>query len=123
MELQELQHKLDNALHRIEQLEEQMSKVKGSARWQHLILRPHPRRRQFSLRDRNMTVGQLMSVIRSNRLTPEQASADLDLPIEAIREALEYYEENRELIQREASEERQYLAERGYALEPQDLSR
>jgi hypothetical protein len=112
MELQELQQKLGEALHRIERLEEQMHSVKGSARWQHLVLRPHPWRRQLSLRDRNMTVGQLMSIIRPNRLTPEQASADLDLPVEAIQETIAYYEENRELIRSEASKERQYLGSR-----------
>ena len=70
-----------------------------------------------------MTVGQLVSVVRANRLTPEEASEELELPLEAIHEALAYYEEKKALIQHEASEERRYLAEKGYALEPKDLSR
>src|SRR5438093_2958111 len=111
MELQQLQQQLNEAVGRIQHLEECMKSVLESSRWQHLILRPHPWRRQLSLRARNMTVGQLMSVVVPNRLTPEQASLDLDLPVEAIREALTYYAENCDLIQREANLERQYLAQ------------
>ncbi len=121
MELQELQQKLEEALHRIQHLEDRLTSMIESSRWRHLILRHHPWRRQLSLRDRNMTVGQLVSVVVPNGLTPEQASADLDLPVEAVREALAYYAENRDLIQSEAQREREYLAERGYALEPPAL--
>jgi uncharacterized protein (DUF433 family) len=123
MELQELQQQLTEALNRIERLEERLSGVEEAARWRHLIRRPHRWRRQLGLRDRNITVGQLVSTIRANKLTPEQASEDLELPLEAIQEALAYYAENRELIAGEASEERRRLAERGYALEPEDLPR
>jgi hypothetical protein len=123
LELQQLQHKLDEALSRIRHLEERLSFVEAASRWRHLIYRPHPWRRQLSLRDRDMTVGQLMSVVVPNKLTPEQAAADLELPVEAVEEALSYYAENRDLVRREAAEERAYLAARGYALEPQDLSR
>jgi hypothetical protein len=56
-------------------------------------------------------------------LTPEEASEDLELPLEAIQEALLYYEQNKELIQKEAAEERRYLAEKGYIREPKDLPR
>ena len=64
-----------------------------------------------------------MSTVGANRLTPERASEDLDLPVEAILEAQAYYEENKRLIQMEATEERRFLAEQGLALEPQHLSR
>ena len=123
MQLQELQEKLTEALYRIQQLEERVSGMEEAARWRHLIRRPHSWRRQLSLRERHITVGQLVSTIRANNLTPEQASEDLELPLEAIQEALAYYAENRDLIAQEASEERRRLAERGYALEPEDLPR
>ena len=58
-----------------------------------------------------------------NRFTPEDASEDLELPLEVIQEALAYYEAHKALIQREAAEERRFLAEKGYPLEPKDLSR
>lgn len=121
METLDLQQQLSNALQRVEALEERVSLLESASRWRHLIYRPHPWRKQLSLRDRNMTVGQLMSVIVPNQLTAEQAADDLDLPVEAIEEALAYYNENRDLVQREAAEERRHLAARGYALEPQHL--
>ena len=70
-----------------------------------------------------MTVGQLVSTVRANRYTPEQASDDLELPLEAVSEALAYYADNRALIEMEASEERRRVSERGYRLEPKDLRR
>jgi uncharacterized protein (DUF433 family) len=93
------------------------------SRWQYLIARPHRWRRQLSIKGRNMTVGQLVSTLRANRMTPEQASEQLDLPLAAICEALTYYAENRDLIELEATEERHRLAQRGLPLEPKDLPR
>ena len=81
------------------------------------------RRRQLCIKGRNLTVGQLVSTLRANRMTPEQASDNLDLPLAAICEALTYYAENHGLIELEASEERRRLAQRGLPLEPKDLSR
>jgi hypothetical protein len=63
-----------------------------------------------------MTVGQLISTIRANRLSPEKASDSLELPLAGIYEALTYYAENRGLIESEAAEERRRLAERGLPL-------
>jgi len=91
--------------------------------WRYLVARPHRWRRQLSIKGCNMTVGQLVSTVRANKLSPEEASEDLELPLEAIEEALAYYEENRELIQHEASEERRWLAENGIPLTPEDLRR
>jgi hypothetical protein len=122
-ELQQLQHQLNAALSRIQHLEERLSRIEEATRYSHLVARPHPWRRQLSLKDRNMTVGQLVSVLRANNLTPEKASEDLELPLAAVLEALAYFEQHRELIDREAAEERRYLEQRGYSLEPQNLPR
>lgn len=122
-ELQQLQTQLTDALDRIRRLEDQLQSVQEAQRWKHLIARPHPWRRQLSLRERRITVGQLVSTVRANQLTAEQAALDLELPLEAIQEALAYYEQNKELIQREAAEERQRLAAKGHAVEPQNLPR
>jgi uncharacterized protein (DUF433 family) len=122
-ELQQLQSQLSEALIRIQQLEAEVNRGHDSPRWQYLIARPHRWRRQLTIKGRNMTVGQLISTIRANRLTPEQASADLELPLAAIYEALTYHAENADLIEMEAVEEKRRLAERGYALEPKDLPR
>jgi len=121
VELQALQEQLQNALSRIALIEQQLGE-RVAPRWRYLMSRPHPWRRQLYIKGRNMTVGQLMSTVGANRLTPERASQDLDLPVEAILEAQAYYEENKRLIQMEAAEERRYLAEQGCALEPKHLS-
>src|SRR5207244_8510131 len=122
-ELQEIQAKLNEALTRIEKLEACLGpQEKVELRWRFLVARPHPWRRQLSIKGRNMTVGQMMSTVRANQYAPEQASENLELPIEAIREALAYYEENRDLIALEAAEERRLARERGIPLEPKDLS-
>jgi len=113
LDLEQLGQKLTEALDRIGQLEETVKSVQEASRWKHLIARPHRWRRQLSLRAKNMTVGQLASTVYANNLTVEEASENLELPIEAIQEALRYYEQNRELIQAEAAEERRRLAERG----------
>jgi uncharacterized protein (DUF433 family) len=129
-ELKTLTTRLDEVANRMERIAERLAasdSLNGQtiqeSRWQYLIARPHRWRRQLCVKGRNMTVGQLVSTVRSNRLTPEQASDNLDLPLAAICEALTYYAENRGLIELEASEERRRLAQRGLPLEPKDLPR
>ncbi len=67
---------------------------------------PHAGRRQLSLKGRRLPVGQLVDVLQANGLSPEAGAAELDVPIEAVREALDYWERNRDLIAAEAAEER-----------------
>ena len=129
-EMKTLTAGLENVVTRLGRIEEQLAlketvngTTNGEGRWQYLIARPHRWRRQLSIKGRNMTVGQLVSGIYANRMTPEQASDNFDLPLTAIYEALTYYAENRSLIQLEAAEERRYLVERGYSLEPKNLPR
>ena len=122
--VEELEERLKAVAERLDRLEASLA-CSGSfpLRWQYLVPRPHPWRRQLAIKGRNMTVGQLVSTVVANRLTPEQAGEDFDLPVAAINEAMAYYAENKELIQLEAAEERRWLAARGFALEPQHLSR
>jgi uncharacterized protein (DUF433 family) len=123
-QLDEMQAQLNGALARIERLEKIVDSLGIRQQvWRFLSPRQHPWRRQLYVNGRNMTVGQLVSTVRANRLTPQQAAEDLELPVEAIEEALLYYDQNRELIQNEAAEERRFLAEAGVPLEPADLSR
>ena len=122
-EMEQLQSQLKEAFGRIQHLEEEMSSGKELPRWQYLIARAHRWRRQLSIKGNNMTVGQLVSTVRANRYTPEQAAEELELPLAAVYEALAYYAEHRELIEMEASEERRRLGQRGYPLEPKDLPR
>lgn len=86
--------------------------------YSYLVDRPHPWRRQLSLRGCNMTVGQLVATMRANGLNPEEAAADLDLPLAQIHEALAYYAAHRDLIDEELREDRKRLQAKGYAVEP-----
>ena len=99
-----LQNQLADALGRIHLVEEEIRRGKELPRWQYLIQRPHRWRRQLSIKGRNMTVGQLVSTVRANRYTPEQASEDLELPLAAVYGALTYHAEHRDLIEMEANE-------------------
>jgi predicted DNA-binding antitoxin AbrB/MazE fold protein len=90
--------------------------------YRYLVARDHARRRQLYVQSRNLTVGQLISNMRADQLLPEQAAERYDLPFEAIQEALAYYQTHRELIDAEAEADKRYIQEKGYLLEPQDLS-
>jgi uncharacterized protein (DUF433 family) len=120
-ENQVLEAKIDEALTRIERLEQQ--REEGVSPWVYLVARPHPWRRQLSIKGRNMTVGQLLASMRANQLAPEQASMDFELPLAAVHEALAYEKQNPSLIDLEFFEERRRVAERGHALEPAHLPR
>jgi uncharacterized protein (DUF433 family) len=91
------------------------------APWKYLVARKHPWRKQLYIKGRNMTVRQLLSTVIPNGLTEEQAAADLDLPVEAIREALTYAKENAALLDFETAYERLRLEQRGKRLGPQSL--
>ena len=56
-------------------------------------------------------------------MTPSEVADSKDLPIEAVNEAIEYCETHRELIEKEAIAERNYLESKGYKLEPQTTHR
>jgi uncharacterized protein (DUF433 family) len=66
--------------------------------WKYLVVRKHPWRKQLYIKGRNMTVRQLVGTVKASRFTEEQAAQDLHLPVEAIREALAYFEANPEVI-------------------------
>jgi uncharacterized protein (DUF433 family) len=48
-----------------------------------------------------LTVRQLVGTVKANGMSPEEAASDLDLPVEAIKEALAYAEQNKELLRLE----------------------
>lgn len=89
---------------------------------QYPLLEPHPDnwRKQLWLKGRNMTVGQLVYSMRASGMLndPEVAAGNFALPVEQIRQALDYYARHRKLIELEADQEKQRLIERGFILEP-----
>jgi len=82
--------------------------------YQYLIDRPHPWKKQLFLKGRNMSVGQLISTMAANSLSPEATAEDLELPLEQVQEALVYYQTHKTLIDLEAREEAARLLDKGY---------
>lgn len=80
--------------------------------YHYLVARPHPWRRQLYLKGRNMTVGQVVTTMQANALSPEEAAADMDLPLAQVREALVYYDLHRDLVDLELREEVSRVRER-----------
>ncbi len=90
--------------------------------WRSLVRRRHPWREQLYIKGRNLTARQLVGGIKANRLDEEKAADNYDLPVEAVREALAYVAENKELLEIEAEIERLMLKRGGVARGPQTVS-
>jgi hypothetical protein len=90
--------------------------------WRFLVAREHPWRKQLYVKGRNMTARQLVGAILANKLDEEKASINYKLPVEAIREALAYVEQNRELLETESEIERLMLKRGGVAHGPRPVS-
>jgi uncharacterized protein (DUF433 family) len=73
--------------------------------WKYLVRRQHPWRKQLYVKGRNMTARQLVGAMKANEFDEATAADDYDLPIEAIREALAYVEQNKELLEAETEAE------------------
>jgi uncharacterized protein (DUF433 family) len=71
-----------------------------------LVAAPHPWRKQLSIKGRRLTAGQLVSWMEANGDSIEDASADWDLPVAAVAEAVEYVAHNRKLVEAEFAEDR-----------------
>jgi uncharacterized protein (DUF433 family) len=84
--------------------------------YDYLMVRPGTGYKQLYLTGRNIRVGQLIYTMRANQMTAEEAAADMDLPVAQVREAEVYYQIHRELIEREADEEKQRLIASGVNL-------
>ena len=86
--------------------------------WQFLEPCSSSWRKQLYFKGRKLTAFTVWSDMIVNEDTLGETAANWDLPTEAIKEAIEYCENNRELLKSEAEEERPYLEERGVVLEP-----
>jgi uncharacterized protein (DUF433 family) len=120
----EVSTRLEELEKKILRLEEIIQTEKGSAEtpappWNYLVIRQHPWRRQLYIKGRNMTARQLVGGIKANHLDEATAAADYRLPIEVIREALTYVEQNKALLEAESEAERLLLKRGGAARGPQ----
>ncbi len=97
---------LESRLRRVEEKIEQSERRETAVEpWQHLVRRQQPWRQQLYVKGRNLTARQLVGAMKVNQLD-EAAAADYRLPVEAVREAVAYVEQNRELLETEAEIER-----------------
>jgi uncharacterized protein (DUF433 family) len=70
-------------------------------------LEPKPYKKftkQLGMKGRNMIMWNVVSSIVVRGETPEYVAEDYDLPVEAVREALDYYYANREWIDAEVDD-------------------
>jgi uncharacterized protein (DUF433 family) len=71
-------------------------------------LEPKPSKKftkQLGIKGRNMLVWHLVADIVVRDRTPEYVAEDRELPVEAVREALDYYYANKEWIDEEVDEQ------------------
>ncbi len=101
------------------------TKIEGTTgnpeRYHYLERRPHPWRRQLYLAGRNMTVAQLIYGMRANKLTPEATAENYELPLAQVREALQYFERHRDIVEQDQEEEKRRLEAWGYAVDAPNL--
>ena len=90
----------------------------SKTQWQFLEPRPSSWRKQLYLKGRKLTAFTVWSDTIANKDTIDETADNWDLPKEAVKEAIEYCENNQEFLKYEAKEERRYLKERGVVLKP-----
>jgi uncharacterized protein (DUF433 family) len=94
-----------------------------ATQWQYLEKRPHPWRQQLYLKGRRLRAFTVWMDMLVNELTPEEVAENKELPLAAVKEAIEYCETHQDLLKREAEEERRKLEAKGISLEPKTVRR
>ena len=95
-----------------------MTTNSSKTQWQYLEKRPHSWRQQLHFKGRRLRPFTVWMTMLVEKMSPEEAAIDWDLPLAAVKEACSYCEANQELLKKEAEEERRYLEERGISVEP-----
>lgn len=98
-----------------------MEKTDIKTEWQYLEEHPHPWRKQLYIKGRRQRAFTVWMDMLVNNLTLEEVADSKELPIAAVMEAIEYCENNRELLEMEAEEERKRLKEKGISFEPKTI--
>jgi uncharacterized protein (DUF433 family) len=94
-----------------------MNTTEAKTQWQYLEQRPHPWRQQLYIKGRRLKAFSVWMDMMVNEMSPEEAADNWDLPLAAVREAIEYCESHQDLLTKEAQEERRRLEEKGISLE------
>jgi uncharacterized protein (DUF433 family) len=87
--------------------------VDADEEYRFLERRPGTWRRQLYLKGRNLPVGMLLWKMRVDQHTPVSAAEDYDLPLDQIREALDYARRHLDVIEQDNTEELQRLLDAG----------
>ena len=61
-----------------------------------------------------MTVWHLIATMRIERETPDHAAKNFGLPLEAVREAMDYYTRHKDIVEADTKEEKRILVEEFY---------
>lgn len=86
--------------------------------WRFLVARPHQWRRELFVKGTRIPASTVWIGMLTNKFSLEEAANSWDIPIDAVREAVKYCEENRDLLRMEAAEERQFLESKGIVIDP-----
>jgi len=88
----------------------------SASQWTYLAERAHPWRRQLYVKGRRLPAWIVwMDMLRENE-TREEAAYNWDLPLAAVDEIIAYCEQNKELLDMEADEEKRLLKAAGVDL-------
>lgn len=86
--------------------------------WKFLVERPHSWKRQLFVKGRRLPAANVWTSMLVEKMSIQETAEDWDLPIEAVEEIVSYCEANKQLLEMEAAEERQWLEARGMSVEP-----
>lgn len=90
----------------------------AAAGWRYLVERDHPWQRQMSIKGRRLLAATVWRDMVANIQAPHEAAVEWDIPVDAVREAVEWCEANRALLEMEAKEEARRLTSAGASLAP-----
>lgn len=91
--------------------------------YEHLERRPGSWRRQLHIKGRHLSIAHIVYGMRADKMTIEETAEDYDLPVEAVREALQYYERHRDLVEADQDDERRFIESHGIPIDPPALPR
>jgi len=87
--------------------------------WRYLVEIPHVWKKQLHVKGRKLPAANVWIDMLVNKMTRKEAAHNWDLPLEAIDEIVSYCQENKQLLELEAAEEKRRLAKKGITFEPQ----
>ena len=86
--------------------------------WRYLEARPHSWMRQLFVKGRRLRASTVLNDMVANGMSREEIADNFNLPLDAIDEIIRYCESDRDLIDKEADEEKRRLIARGIPVEP-----